>query len=374
MVTVHSATLVGITACPVTVRTVPNTTPTLAPVLGDLPATHITELRTRVLATLRTAGYAVPQQTAVVIEGYVRGAPTAQLDLPVALALVAAASQQGARVGGDAVAPTQLAAAVERTLAVGELSLTGQLRPIRGTASYAEAARARTLACPLVNAAEALTMDVAPCAADSFDRVVTAVTLNIPLRTRLGASVIPTSPPKAQPPPADDLERDLIAAVNAGAKRVLIVGEHSTRLHASTEYMAQRLPPWTADEQRLAHKVWSAAGLADHRKVSDRPIRRPYPTLSETALFGGGRRHTPGELALATHGVLVLEHVHTMPPQQRRLLAAALDEHEVRISVRSATGTTLAIRLPAAPALVVGTVPDAAAALRLPDGLFDTVM
>ena len=281
-----------------------------------LPETAVRESRERVRAALAHAGFRFPDGRVTV-----NLAPAdlpkegGRYDLAVALGILAASGQLHA-------------ARLEGVEFYGELSLSGELRAVRGLlAASAHAARAgRRLVVPLANAGEARVARGALVAgAATLIEVRNALCGGPPLGFA-GGDALPESASTA--PDLADVRGQ------AGAKRALEIaaaGAHSLLLvgppGAGKSMMAQRLPgllpPLDEDhalECAMLHSlVRTLPPVAEWRRP---PFRAPHHSASAAAVIGGGGRLRPGEITLAHRGVLFLDEL----PEHRRDVLEALRE------------------------------------------------
>lgn len=273
-----------------------------------LPEAGIRESRVRVLAALRNSGFELPEKRFVV-----NLAPAdmrksgSSFDLGIAIALLA---QCGL------CAPNRL----EEMLIVGELSLDGQLRPVRGLLAQLRSARQRGLTAALIPEAEAswanLVEGIEVYCADHLMQAVAFL---------CGEHSLQGPPPRpARSTPAWDVDLCDVRGQHA-AKRALEVaaaGNHDLLMigppGAGKTMLARRLPgllpPPTADEALEIATIASAGGLAGAAADMERPFRAPHHSCSDVALVGGGDPIRPGEITLAHGGVLFLDEL----PEFRR--------------------------------------------------------
>jgi magnesium chelatase family protein len=279
-----------------------------------LPEATVRESRVRVQAALRNSGFALPDLKFVVnlAPGDVRKTG-AGFDLPIALALLA---QCGL------CAPLRF----ESTLVLGELSLDGQLRPVRGLLAQLRSAHRRGLSEALI-----------PLAGSGFAKLVTE--LDVRCAEHLTEAVAFMNGGQGLPgplvvAPVQDVSDACMSDVRGqqSAKRALEIaaaGGHDTLLigppGTGKSMLAQRVPsilPEPTREERLElATVASAAGLPPERVLRERrPLRAPHHTCSDVALIGGGDPIRPGEVTLAHRGVLFLDEL----PEFRRAALEAL--------------------------------------------------
>jgi magnesium chelatase family protein len=333
---VHSRAIVGWTAPAVTVEVhLANGLPSFT--LVGLADTEVKEARERVRAALLTSGLAFPHNKRITVNLAPADLPkeSGRYDLPIALGILAASGQ----IDVDALAAHEFA---------GELSLAGELRPVRGALAMAlalqrqPAGAVRSLVLPLESAAQAaLAQGLAIRSATHLLDVVRA--LQPPgSETAVPLPVAVAAPARGVAATADDL-RDVKG--QAGAKRVLEIaaaGGHSVLMigppGAGKSMLAQRfaglLPPLSHDEALESAAVQSLTGqlAAEHWGV--RVLRCPHHSASSAALVGGGSPPRPGEVSLAHHGVLFLDE---LPEFQRSALEALREPLETgRITISRA--------------------------------------
>ncbi len=310
--------------------------------LVGLADTEVKESRERVRAALQQSGFAFPHNKRITVNLAPAELPkeSGRFDLPIALGILAAAGQLDA---------TRLAACEF----AGELSLAGELRPVRGALALALALRrggaTRTLVLPTDSAraaAQVGALDVR--AAQTLAEVVAAL--------QPGDAVAPL--PKAQPlprqtaPSGPDL-RDVKG--QAAAKRALEIaaaGGHSLLLigppGTGKSMLAQRLPgllPPLDEEEALASAALLGLGqaAADRVPFGCRPVRAPHHTASAVALVGGGSPPRPGEISLAHGGVLFLDETPEFPRAALEALREPMETGRITIS-RAARQATFPAR------------------------------
>ena len=305
-----SRALVGLLAPEVTVEVhLANGLPAFT--LVGLPDVEVREARDRVRAALQTACFEFPQRRITV-----NLAPAdlpkegGCFDLPIALGILAASGQ---------IPATDLS----RYEFAGELSLTGELRPVRGALALARQAvrSGRTLILPAANASEAaLVQGVHLLPATSLLAVATHLCGHTLLGPYAGETL-------AAPPHYPDLA-DVKGQLQARrALEVAASGQHSLLLFGppgtGKSMLAQRLPgllPPMSDEEALeSAAILSVEGSFRPELWSARPMRAPHHSASTAALVGGGSTPRPGEISLAHNGVLFLDE---LPEFEKRVLEA----------------------------------------------------
>ncbi len=277
--------------------------------LVGLPDTEVKEARDRVRAALATCQFEFPNRRITVnLAPADLPKESGRFDLPIAIGILAASDQ----VKNAQLADYEM---------VGELSLSGELRPVRGALAMAwRAARSgRRLILPADNAAEAaLVKNVQILPARSLLEVVAHLNGLSALQTF--SATLQSSEP--QYPDLADVRgqaaaRRMLEVAAAGMHSALLYGPPGT----GKSMLASRLPgllPLLDEEQALeAAALQSLDGPFDTARWRQRPFRAPHHSASPAALSGGGANPRPGEISLAHHGVLFLDE---LPEFDRRVL------------------------------------------------------
>ncbi|WP_018604354.1 YifB family Mg chelatase-like AAA ATPase [Uliginosibacterium gangwonense] len=279
--------------------------------LVGLPDTEVKEARDRVRAALQTCQFEFPNQRITVnLAPADLPKESGRFDLPIALGILAASAQ----VKTEALAEYELA---------GELSLTGELRPVRGALAMAcHAARSgRTLILPVDNAPEAaLVKGVSVLPARNLLEVVAHLNGHSALQPYSGAPMQGMQHyPDLQDVKGQVQVKRMLEVAATGLHSLLLYGPPGTGKSMLASRLPGILPPLGDAEALESAAVQSLEGRFDPARFAQRPFRSPHHSASAPALVGGGMNPRPGEISLAHHGVLFLDE---LPEFDRRVLEA----------------------------------------------------
>ena len=332
--TVHSCTLCGVQALPVTVEIhIGGGLPGMS--IVGLPQSAVKESKDRVKAAIQHMGLTFPQ-----VKIIVNLAPAdlpkrgGRFDLPIALGILQATGQL----------PEQ---ALDGLMVLGELGLTGELRSVSGILPTAHAfAESRfSLFIPVANAAEAMrSRRTRVYAVDNLQEAFRQ--LKQRHKVPLSLAGAPSEPDIRQPRDSSGLPdmsdvvgqykaRRALEIAAAGGHNLLMAGPPGTGKSMLASRLPGIQPPMSEAEAMETASVASISYTGfDAQRWGIRPFRAPHHTASGVALVGGGSNPMPGEISLAHHGVLFLDE---LPEYSRAVLDVLREPMETgRITVSRA--------------------------------------
>ena len=297
-----------------------------------LPDNAIKESQQRIEAALKSRGYRMPRTKVVV-----NMAPAdirkegAAYDLPLALGILHASQQLQTELLGEYII-------------MGEMSLDGELRPIRGVLPIAIQARKegfKGFILPHENAQEAAivnNLDVIPVgtmqeAIDFLEGRLDIAPVRIDTRDIFEHAANKYSADFADVQGQENIKRALEIAA-AGSHNAIMIGPPGAGKTMLAKRLPSIMPPLTMQEALETTKIHSVAGKvgAGAGLLSARPFRAPHHTISDVALVGGGSNPQPGEISLAHNGVLFLDELPEFKRAVLEVMRQPLEERRVTVA------------------------------------------
>jgi magnesium chelatase family protein len=308
-------------------------------IVVGLPDAAVRESKDRVTTAISNSGLRWPRErTTINLAPADIKKEGPSFDLPIAIGMVATAER------------TDLPR-LERCYVVGELALTGEIRPVKGALPIAVEARDRgkkAVILPAANAAEASIVEGIEVYGvknlrEAYEFLARKKNL-VPLRTNAaelfqaasGSSDVDFSEVKGQ----HQVKRAIEVAI-AGSHNLLLLGPPGSGKSMLAKRISTIIPPMTLEEAIETTRIHSVCGLLGESCafVSRRPFRSPHHTISDIGLIGGSTNPTPGEISIAHNGVLFLDELPEFKRSTLEVLRQPLEDRWVSISRAAGTMT-----------------------------------
>ncbi|MEK1905080.1 MAG: YifB family Mg chelatase-like AAA ATPase, partial [Pseudomonas sp.] len=321
---VHSRAQVGVEAPPVTVEAhLANGLPSMA--LVGLPETAVKESKDRVRSAILNAGFDFPPRR-ITLNLAPADLPKdgGRFDLAIALGVLAASGQIPA-------------AGLDQLECLGELALSGAVRPVQGVLPAALAARAagRTLVVPRANAEEAsLASGLTVLAVEHLLQIAAHLSGQTPLQPYQAGGLlreVHPYPDLAEVQGQLAAKRALLIAASGG-HNLLFTGPPGTGKTLLASRLPGLLPALDEQEALEVAAIHSVASHAPLERWPQRPFRQPHHSASGPALVGGGSRPQPGEITLAHQGVLFLDELPEFDRKVLEVLREPLESGQIVIA------------------------------------------
>ena len=296
-----------------------------------LPDNAVKESRERVTAAIKNSGFEFPLKKVTVnlAPADIKKEGSA-FDLPIAVGILAANGIINS-------------SSLENTIILGELSLEGLLRKVKGALPISFGSRKsgfNRIILPKESSKEASivnNIEVYPVERLSEvinflngEKLISPISTNIDeIFNEVNSYNVDFSEVKGQ----ENVKRALEIAA-AGGHNIIMIGPPGSGKSMLAKRLPTILPPLTFEESLETTKIHSVAGILPKNKalITQRPFRNPHHTISDAALIGGGSFPRPGEVSFAHHGVLFLDELPEFKKNVLEVLRQPMEDSQVTVS------------------------------------------
>ncbi|MBF0225837.1 MAG: YifB family Mg chelatase-like AAA ATPase [Desulfobacterales bacterium] len=296
-----------------------------------LPETSVKESRDRVKAAIKNSGFAFPDDriTVNLAPADIKKEGTG-FDLPIAIGILSATK----------VIPQEI---IVKYPILGELSLDGRIKPVKGSLSMALAAKEKKfegIIVPYDNGLEAsVVKGISVFPVKTLSEVIDFFRgfINIPPLIsdlpEIFDEDIESEGDFSEVMGQNHVKRAMEIAA-AGGHNLIMIGPPGSGKTMLSRRIPTILPPMTFEEAIETTKIFSVSGMLEkgHALVTKRPFRSPHHTISDAGLIGGGHIPRPGEVSLAHNGVLFLDELSEFKKNVLEVLRQPLEDKKVTIS------------------------------------------